>query len=73
MTGMKIIAGKEFRSSFRNMEFLLIVAVFLVMSIVSVYIGSTTKNAELRAYESIVAAATAAGTEIPAAQFESRV
>lgn len=67
MTGMLNIAGKEFRSSFRNMEFLLIIGVFLIMSVVSVYIGSTTKNAELRAYESIVAAATAAGTEIPAA------
>lgn len=67
MTGMLNIAGKEFRSSFRNMEFLLIIGVFLIMSIVSVYIGSTTKNAELRAYESIVVAATNAGTEIPAA------
>ncbi len=67
MIETKIIAGKEFRSSFRNMEFLLIVAVFLIMSVVSVYIGSTTKNAEMRAYEGIVAAATAAKTEIPAA------
>lgn len=61
-----MIAGKELRASFRNMEFLLIVVVFLLMSIVSVYIGSTTKNAEMRAYESIASAAAAAGTEIPA-------
>lgn len=67
MTGVKLIAGKELRASFRNMEFLLIVGVFLLMSIVSVYIGSTTKNAEMRAYESIASAAAAAGTEIPTA------
>jgi len=67
MTGVKLIAGKELRASFRNMEFLLIVGVFLLMSIVSVYIGSTTKNAEMRAYESIASSAANAGTEIPAA------
>ena len=67
MTGVKLIAGKELRASFRNMEFLLIVGVFLLMSIVSVYIGSTTKNAEMRAYESIASSAANAGTEMPAA------
>ncbi|PKM38636.1 MAG: hypothetical protein CVV04_14295 [Firmicutes bacterium HGW-Firmicutes-9] len=65
MTGLKYIAGKELKASFRNKEFLLIIAVFLVMSIVSVYIGSTTKNAELKAYESIIATATTTGTEVP--------
>ena len=43
------------------------VVLFLAMSIVSVYVGSTTKNAELRAYGDIVAQANAQGTQVPEA------
>ena len=49
-----IIAQKEFRSAFRDKIFVVITLLFLVLSIVSVYIGSSTKNAELKAYSDIV-------------------
>ena len=43
-----IIARKEIRAAFRNRIFLLITLLFLGLSILSVYIGSTTKKAEMR-------------------------
>jgi ABC-2 type transport system permease protein len=49
-----IIAQKEFRSAFRDKIFIVITLLFLLLSIVSVYIGSSTKNAELKAYSDIV-------------------
>jgi len=62
-----IIAKKEFTAVFKDRVLLLMVILFLAMSIVSAYVGSTTKNAELRAYGDIVAAAHAQGTEVPEA------
>jgi ABC-2 type transport system permease protein len=61
------IAKKEFMASLKDRVFLLIALLFLVMSIASVYIGATTKNAELRAYEGVVEAAKAQGSNIPTA------
>lgn len=49
-----IIAKKEFRSAFRDKIFIVITLLFLILSILSVYIGSSTKNAELKAYSDIV-------------------
>jgi ABC-2 type transport system permease protein len=49
-----IIAQKEFRSALRDKIFIVITLLFLILSIVSVYIGSSTKNAELKAYSNIV-------------------
>lgn len=67
MNGIATIAKKEFKTSFKNREFLLIVILFLGMSIASVYIGATTKSAELSAYNDIVAAAATTGAAIPVA------
>lgn len=48
------IAKKEFRTAFKDKVFVVITLLFLVLSIVSVYIGSSTKNALLGAYTDIV-------------------
>ena len=48
------IADKEFRAAFKDKVFLLITALFFVLSIASVYIGSSTKNAEMTAYNNVV-------------------
>lgn len=50
-----LVAAKEFRAVFKNKVFLVITLFFLLLSIVSVYIGSSTKNAELLAYTDIIA------------------
>jgi ABC-2 type transport system permease protein len=55
MNTILIIARKEFQSVFRNRLFLMITLLFLGMSILSVYIGSATKHAEMRFYEEAVA------------------
>jgi ABC-2 type transport system permease protein len=49
-----IIAKKEFRTAFKDRVFVVMTLLFLALSIVSVYIGSSTKNAELKAYSDIV-------------------
>ena len=45
-----IIARKEFRAAFRNRLFLTITLLFLGLAMLSVYIGSSTKRAEMRIY-----------------------
>lgn len=66
MDTVLIIARKEFRSVFRNRLFLTTALLFLAMSILSVYIGSTTKHAEMRLYQEIVDKLTAQGdTALP--------
>ncbi len=67
MNKVLVIARKEFTTAFKDRVLLLMAILFLAMSIVSVYVGSTTKNAELRAYGDIVAEANAQGTEAPEA------
>ncbi len=63
-----IIARKEFRAAFRNRLFLTITLLFLGLSILSVYIGSTTKRAEMRIYNETIATLQADGvTALPAA------
>lgn len=54
MNPIRIIAGKEFKTAFKDKIFIVITVLFLVLSIVSVYIGSSTKNAEMKAYQDIV-------------------
>jgi ABC-2 type transport system permease protein len=56
-----IIARKEFRAAFRNRLFLTITLLFLGLSILSVYIGSITKRAELRLYNETIATLQADG------------
>ena len=49
-----IIAKKEFKAAFKDKIFLVITILFLLLSIMSVYIGGSTKNALLKAYTDIV-------------------
>ncbi|MCA9948071.1 MAG: ABC transporter permease [Anaerolineales bacterium] len=59
-----IIARKEFRAAFRNRLFLTITLLFLGLSILSVYIGSTTKRAEMRIYNETVTSLQAEGVAV---------
>ncbi|HRJ40923.1 MAG: ABC transporter permease [Caldilineaceae bacterium] len=61
MNTVLVIARKEFQSVFRNRLFVTIALLFLGMSILSVWIGSTTKHAEMRLYNELVVSLTAAG------------
>ncbi|MCA9911955.1 MAG: ABC transporter permease subunit [Anaerolineae bacterium] len=66
MDTIKVIALKEIRTALRSKLFLTITLLFLGLSILSVYIGSTTKNAEMRIYNETVASLTAQGvTQLP--------
>jgi ABC-2 type transport system permease protein len=68
MNNALIIARKEFRAAFRNRLFLTITLLFLGLSILSVYIGSTTKRAEVRIFNETIATLQADGvTTLPAA------
>lgn len=58
------IARKEFRAAFRNRMFLTITILFLGLSILSVYIGSTTKHAEMRIYNETIAQLQAQGAAV---------
>ena len=66
MNSILILAKKEFKTAFKDRVFFVIVLLFLVMSIASVYIGTTTKNAEMKAYQSIVSVIKSQGGNIPA-------
>lgn len=60
------IARKEIRAAFRNSMFVTITALFLGLSLLSAYIGSTTKHAEMRIYEETIAKLAAQGiTQLP--------
>ncbi len=66
MNPVTIIACKEFQAAFRRRLFITITVLFLALSILSVYIGSTTKRAELRVYNETIANLTAQGaTALP--------
>jgi ABC-2 type transport system permease protein len=57
-----IIATKEIRTALRSKLFLTITLLFLGLSILSVSIGSVTKEAEMRIYNETVASLQAAGS-----------
>ncbi|MCE5343579.1 MAG: ABC transporter permease [Eubacteriales bacterium] len=67
MSGRVAIAQKEWRIASRDSVFLVMAILFLIMSIASVYIGSSTKSAELKAYADIVQVARQQGGTAPAA------
>jgi ABC-type transport system involved in multi-copper enzyme maturation, permease component len=67
MNSILILAKKEFRTAYKDKVFLVIMLLFLIMSVASVYIGSTTKNAEMKAYQDIVSVTRTSGGAIPAA------
>jgi len=64
MQTILVIARREWQAAFRNRLFLIITALFLGLSILSVYIGSTTKHAEVRLYNDTVARLTAEGSTV---------
>ena len=68
MNATLTIARKEFRTAFRSRIFLTITILFLGLSMLSVYIGSTTKRAEMRIYNETIADLQAQGvTTLPPA------
>jgi ABC-2 type transport system permease protein len=67
MSGRIAIAQKERRIASRDSVFLVMAILFLIMSVASVYIGSSTKSAELKAYDDIVQVAQQQGGTAPAA------
>ncbi len=54
MSGILTLARKEVKAAFRDNIFLILIGLFVLLSVISVYIGSSTKNAELQAYQDIV-------------------
>jgi ABC-2 type transport system permease protein len=62
MRQILIVATKEFKEAFRDKVFLLITVLFLLLSLVSVYIGLSTKHAELKAYYDILGVLKAQGS-----------
>lgn len=54
MSSIWAIAKKEFKSAFKEQTFVIITIIFLVLSILSVYIGATTKGTEIKVYNDIV-------------------
>lgn len=54
MNGIVTIARKEVKTAFRDRIFLIVTGLFVLLSVISVYIGSSTKNAELQAYQDIL-------------------
>jgi len=48
------VAKKEFKTAFKDKIFIAITLLFILLSIISVYIGSSTKHAELKAYSDII-------------------
>ena len=64
MKQILIVAAKEFNEAWKNHIFLIISALFFVFSILSVYIGSSTKHAEIQAYLQTIALLKAGGATI---------
>ena len=66
MKQVLIVAGQSIRTAFKDKVFLIIAILFMLLSIVSVFIGSSTKNAEMNAYNDIVALLQSQGaTSLP--------
>lgn len=59
-----VVAAKEFKEAWKNNIFLIIAALFFAFSLLSVYIGSTTKHAEIQAYLQTVALLKAGGATV---------
>ncbi len=65
MNTRMIIARKEWQTITRDKIFIIITALFLVMSIASVYIGASTKSMEMQVYGDIVQLAQQQGSTVP--------
>ncbi len=62
MKGILTLAGKEVKTAFKDNIFLIITGLFVILSVISVYIGSSTKNAEMQAYQDILQLLKSQGT-----------
>jgi len=62
MHSIIIIGKNEFKTAFKDNVFVIITGLFLILSIVSVYIGATTKSVELQTYNNVIESLKAAGT-----------
>lgn len=68
MSAVWTIARKEMLSAYRNSMFITITVLFLGLSVLSAYIGSTTKHAEMTVYNESITKLTAQGvTTLPPA------
>lgn len=66
MSAILTIARKEVQSAFRSSTLLTITVLFLGLSVLSAYIGSTTKHAEMTIYNETIARLSAGGvTQLP--------
>ncbi|MDD3062784.1 MAG: ABC transporter permease subunit [Massilibacteroides sp.] len=54
MNGILTLAGKEMKTAFKDNIFIIITGLFVILSVISVYVGSSTKNAEMQAYQDII-------------------
>lgn len=57
------VAKKEFKTAFKDKIFIAITMLFVFLSILSVYIGSSTKHAELKAYSDIISLLKSQGSK----------
>lgn len=64
MKSIMIIARKEVKTAFRDHILLIIIGLFFLLSIISVYIGASTKNAELMAYQDIITLLKSQGSSL---------
>jgi ABC-2 type transport system permease protein len=63
-----IIAKKEFKTAFKDKIFIIITLLFIILSVLSVYIGSSTKSALLAAFNDIITSLKSQGiTTLPPA------
>lgn len=62
MNQLLTIANKEFKEAWKNRIFGIIAGLFVVFSALSVYIGASTKKAEMMAYNQTIELLKAAGT-----------
>lgn len=63
MKEILILAGKEIKMAFKDNIFLIITGLFVALSVVSVYIGTSTKHAEMQAYQDIIQLLKSQGAE----------
>ena len=64
MNGILTLAKKEVKVAFKDNIFLIITGLFLILSIISVYIGASTKNAEMNAYRDIIQMLKSQGSSV---------
>ena len=62
MNRVLIIGKNEMQTAFKNQVFVMMTLLFLLLSVLSVYIGSTTKSVEMQTYQTVVTNLQASGS-----------